>query len=62
MKTAITQLMRDLSFNYLIHNLGIEPAPKETRADKFNAWMKKMGNIHFHDHEAMTRAYEIVNQ
>jgi len=61
MKATINKIMQDLSFNYLIHNLGIEPAPKETPADKFNEWMKAMGNIYYHDHESMIKAYEKVN-
>lgn len=61
MKATLNKFMQDVTFNYLIHNLGIEPAPKETQADKFNEWMRKMGNIHYHDHAAMIRAYEKVN-
>ena len=44
MKATINQLMQDLNFNYLIHNLGIEPAPKETSEGmKFRLWFHKMG-------------------
>jgi hypothetical protein len=61
MKATLTQWIQDLTFNYMIYNLGIEPAPKETQADRFDEWMKAMGNIHYHDNEAMVKAYEKVN-
>lgn len=32
----------------------------ETQVARFNEWMRKMGNIHYHNHEAMIRGYEIV--
>ena len=62
MKATINKIMQDLSFNYLIHNLGIEPALKETPEEGYNEWMRKMGNIHYSDHEAMIRGYEIVKE
>jgi hypothetical protein len=35
--------MQDVTFNYLMHNLGIEPAPKESEGMKFRKWFHKMG-------------------
>lgn len=61
MKATLSQWMQDVTFNYLLHNLGIEPAQKEiTEEEKYNEWMRKMGNIHYHDNEAMIKGYEIV--
>lgn len=60
MKATLNQWMQDVTFNYLIHNLGIEPAKKETPEERFDNWMKRMGNVYYHDHEAMIRGYEIV--
>lgn len=48
------------TFQKLLRNLGIEPAQKETQQEKYNEWMKKMGNVHYYDHEAMIRGYEII--
>jgi len=44
MKDIITDLMRDLNFNYMIHNLGIEPAKEEiSKGMKFRLWFRKIG-------------------
>lgn len=61
MKNTLTKIMQDLNFNYLIHSLGIESAKKETPEERFNEWMKsKIVNVHYGNHEAMIRGYEIV--
>jgi hypothetical protein len=63
MKNTLTKIMQDLNFNYLIHSLGIEPAKKEVRQDDlFNTWMRdKVKSVHYSDNEAMTKAYQIIN-
>lgn len=43
MKATLNQWMQDLTFNYLLHNLGIEPAQKESEGMKFRKWFHKMG-------------------
>lgn len=44
MKATLNQWMQDVTFNYLIQNLGIEPAKKETNEGmKFREWFHKMG-------------------
>jgi hypothetical protein len=61
MKATLNKWMQDVTFNYLLHNLGIKPAIKETPEERFNEWMKsKIVNVHYGNHEAMIRGYEIV--
>ena len=44
MKATINKWMQDVTFNYLLHNLGIEPAQKETSEGmNFRLWFHKMG-------------------
>ena len=43
MKAELNKWMQDLNFNYLMHNLGIEPSPKESEGMKFRLWFHKMG-------------------
>jgi hypothetical protein len=61
MKAELNKWFQEITFKNLCYNLGIEPV-KQTKSEKFNEWMLKMGNIHYHDHEAMIKAFEIVNQ
>jgi hypothetical protein len=62
MKTEIEKIMRATYFKYTLNSLGIEPAPKETPEEGYNEWMRKMGNVHYSNHEAMIRGYEIVKK
>jgi len=33
-----------------------------SRVEKFNEWMKQMGNIYYHNNQLMLNAYNIIEE
>ena len=72
MKNTITKLMQDLTFNRLLINAGIEPAPlfdievkdaeivTKTNVERFYEWLVKTGNIHLNDNNQVTNAFRKI--
>lgn len=73
MKHTISKLMQDLSFHYLIHSAGIEPAPlfdievkdaeivTPDNVNRFYEWLQMCGNIHLNDNVQVTNAFNKIN-
>jgi hypothetical protein len=60
MKATIKNLMQDLSFKYVLHTLGVEPATTEmapeSNRDQFYNWLVKIGNVYLHDDDMVLNA------
>ena len=50
--------MKNSTFKRLINRMGLEP--KVSEKEKFNEWLKKIGNIYYSDNERMCKAYERI--
>lgn len=73
MKNTITKLMQDLTFNRLLINAGIEPAPlfdidvidaevvePQNNVERFYTWLQRCGNIHLNDNEQLINAFNKI--
>lgn len=73
MKNTITKLMQDLTFNRLLINAGIEPAPlfdidvidaeivQLDNVNRFYEWLQMCGNIHLNDNVQVVNAFKKIN-
>ena len=70
MKNTITKLMQDLTFNRLLINAGIEPAPifdievidaeiiePQSNVERFYRWLQMCGNIHLNDNTQVVNSF-----
>ena len=73
MKNTITKLMQDLTFNRLLINAGIEPAPlfdidvidaeiikPQSNVERFYEWLQMCGNIHLNDNTQIINAFHKI--
>ncbi len=61
MKAVIKNIMQELSFKYVLHTLGVEPAKEDHADERFDDWMRnKVISEHYSDNDAMCRAYQII--
>jgi len=74
MKNTITKLMQDLTFNRLLINAGIEPAPifdidvidaeviePQSNVERFYEWLQMCGNIHLNDNTQVVNSFFKIN-
>ena len=63
MQNTIKQMMNDLTFNSLLINAGIEPAPREeSNAERFDNWMRNtVKSVYYADNLEMTKGYERIS-
>jgi len=73
MKNTLEKLMQDLTFNRLLINAGIEPAPlfdievkdaeivQPDNVNRFYEWLQMCGNIHLNDNQQVTNAFQKIN-